>query len=238
MTLDDIDQTLQNQLTYYRERAAEYEQFYTREGRYDRGPELNASFTSDVQALQRFVDAARDESAGDVLELAGGTGFWTQRWAKRATSLTVVDGAPETLAIAKGRVGRADVHWIQANLFEWKPQWQFDTVFFGFWLSHVPPERFESFWKTVKAATKPNGRVLFVDSRFQQTSTAKDHVLTDPGATKMTRKLNDGRSFEIIKVFYKPDELKERLASLGWNFEIGTTPTYFLHGVGRRSDAP
>lgn len=192
---------------------------------------MNQSFQSDVSDLQLVVGGA--EPKGEILELACGTGFWTRQLSQYARRLTAVDGAQEMLTIAKARTERDDVEWIHANLFDWKPHKQFDLVFFGFWLSHVPPEKFDAFWKMVKAATKPDGRVLFVDSLFQPTSTAKDHDLKDPAATLTTRKLNDGRTFEIVKVFHKPEELAARLKTLGWQVEIQTTNTYFLHGIGR-----
>jgi hypothetical protein len=28
----------------------------------------------------------------------------------------------------------------------WRPDRRYDVVFFGFWLSHVPLERFAAFW--------------------------------------------------------------------------------------------
>ena len=39
----------------------------------------------------------------------------------------------------------------------------FDAVFFGFFLSHVPPSRFEPFWSVVEGLLAPDGRVFFVD---------------------------------------------------------------------------
>jgi 8-hydroxy-5-deazaflavin:NADPH oxidoreductase len=50
--------------------------------------------------------------------------------------------------------------------FNWTPTQEFDMVFFGFWLSHVPMAQFADFWQMVKVALKPNGRVFFVDSLF------------------------------------------------------------------------
>jgi demethylmenaquinone methyltransferase/2-methoxy-6-polyprenyl-1,4-benzoquinol methylase len=46
------------------------------------------------------------------------------------------------------------------------------------------------------------------------------------------RRLNDGREFEIFKVFYQPDELAGRLADLGWSATVDRTANYFLYGFG------
>ncbi len=115
------------------------------------------------------MDRAVDELAptGDVLELACGPGTWTAQLLRHARSLTAVDGAPEMLALARERVGSAEVRFIEADLFRWRPERRYDGVFFGFWLSHVPPERFEQFWELVADCLEPGGRVLFVDDAYR-----------------------------------------------------------------------
>ena len=93
-------------------------------------------------------------------------------------------------------------------MFAWQPDRQYDLVFFSFWLSHVPPERLASFLATVNRAVRPGGRVFLINSRFEQTSTAKDAPLRDDEHIYRTRKLNDGSKFTIVKVFYEPDDLR------------------------------
>jgi hypothetical protein len=39
--------------------------------------------------------------------------------------------------------------------------WTINLLFFSFWLSHVPPARFEEFWALVRGALKPEGRAFF-----------------------------------------------------------------------------
>ena len=53
----------------------------------------------------------------------------------------------------------------------------------------------------------------------------------------LRRRLNDGREFQIYKVFYNPAELAGRLRGLGWQFDIRQTDTYFLYGSGHRLSA-
>jgi demethylmenaquinone methyltransferase/2-methoxy-6-polyprenyl-1,4-benzoquinol methylase len=85
---------------------------------------------------------------GDVLELACGTGRWTERLARRARTLTAVDAAPEMLAIARQRAP-ATVALVEADLFAWRPERSYDAVVFCFWLTHVPPSRLAAFWTLV-----------------------------------------------------------------------------------------
>ena len=54
--------------------------------------------------------------------------------------------------------------------------------------------------------------MLFIDSARTERSTAADHVLPSDGEDTMTRRLDDGREFQIIKRFYDPAGLTERAA--------------------------
>src|SRR6185503_7172924 len=108
-----------------------------------------------------------------------------------------LDGSPEMLALNAARLRSPRVRYIEADLFQWQPTEQFDTVFFGFWLSHVPAERFEAVWQLVHSCLAPGGRVFFVDSRRDPTSTAIDHRLPESEATLLRRRLNDGREFQV-----------------------------------------
>ena len=226
------DDLLQQQIAYYRARAGEYDEWFLRQGRYDRGPDLNQRWFDEIAVAARALAAF--QPTGDVLELAAGTGLWTQHLARTATSVTCVDSAPEALALNRERLAGANVRYLQADLFDWQPDRRYDAVFFSFWLSHVPPERFEPFWEMARAALKPApaGRVFFVDALYDDTSTARDHRLEGAHATTLTRRLNDGREYRIVKVFHKPDELARRLGALGWNTSVTPTGRYFYVGQG------
>jgi len=230
--MNSMDSALAEQVAYYRARAPEYDQWWLRQGRYDRGPELNAAWFAEgaqvVAALEAF------QPCGSILEIACGTGIWTQRLLPFATTLTALDASPEVLALNAARLRSNRVRYVTANVFQWRPEEKFDTIFFGFWLSHVPPERFEVFWELTQACLAPDGRVFFVDSRPDPVSTAKDHSPSDPAGVTIRRRLNNGREFEIFKIFYEPAQLAVQLRGFGWNFEVRQTPRYFLHAAGQR----
>jgi demethylmenaquinone methyltransferase/2-methoxy-6-polyprenyl-1,4-benzoquinol methylase len=224
-------ETIQQQIEYYRARAGEYDEWFLRLGRYDHGPDLNAQWFAEAGAVAAALDAFGP--AGEVLEFACGTGLWTGRLATAATRVTAVDASAQMLAINRARVRSPAVTYIDADVFAWEPPAHaFDVVFFSFWLSHVPPERFKAFWAIVRRALRPGGRFFLIDSRHEPTATAVDDRLPGRTATTLTRRLNDGREFEIIKVFYEPNSLRERLAELGWVAVAHQTPTYFLYAFG------
>jgi SAM-dependent methyltransferase len=222
---------LRQQLDYYRARAGEYDEWFLRRGRYDRGPEATARWFAEVEVVAVALDSFKPEA--EVLELACGTGLWTVRLLPHAARVTAVDALVEVLALNMARVASPTVHYVVADLFTWEPPAHaFDVVFFSFWLSHVPPERFDEFWGMVRRALRPGGRFFFIDSRHEPTSTATDHHLPERTGTTLTRRLNDGREFEIVKVFYEAGVLKQRLARLGWAADIRETPAYFVFGSG------
>ena len=226
--MDDLQRMLAHQIAYYRARAGEYDEWFLRQGRYDHGPELNQLWFDEVAevraALERFAPA------GQVLELACGTGLWTEQLLRYTNQLTALDASPEVLALNRQRVGTEAVRYLQADLFEWQPDQRYDAVFFSFWLSHVPEERFAAFWQMVARALKPGGRVFLVDSRYETTSTARDHQLGPADAGRVKRRLKDGSEYEIVKIFYHPAELSARLRGLGWWARLHETEHYFLFG--------
>jgi ubiquinone/menaquinone biosynthesis C-methylase UbiE len=225
------DALLKEQLDYYRARAGEYDQWWLRAGRFDRGAEANARWFAEAAALEQVLE--HFEPRGNVLELACGTGLWTRHLVKHAASLTAVDAASEVLAINRARVDDPRVEYLEADLFEWAPPpARYDACVFGFWLSHVPDDRFATFWSSVRAALRPHGRVLFIDSKRTDRSTAADHLLPGEDEQTMTRRLDDGREFQIVKRFYDPAALQRELDELGWDFEIGSTGEFFIYGIG------
>lgn len=228
------DAVLSEQLEYYRARAAEYDKWWLREGRFDRGPEANARWFAEAAELERVL--ARFDPRGEVLELACGTGLWTRRLVDHAAHVTAVDAAPEVLAINRARVGHPAVTYVEADLFDYRPDpGAYDACVFTFWLSHVPEERFAAFWDMVAAALAPDGRVFFIDSARTEASTAADHRLPGAGEATMIRRLDDGREFQIVKRFYDPDELTAELTDLGWEVQIGRTDEFFIYGAASRA---
>jgi ubiquinone/menaquinone biosynthesis C-methylase UbiE len=226
-------QVLTEQIAYYRARAGEYDQWFLRQGRYDRGSEINQRWHDQVQIVREALDLFRP--TGDVLELACGTGLWTQQLAKHADHLTAVDASSECLDICRSRLVHPNLDYVEADLFNWSVPRRFDSVFFAFWLSHVPHEQFDSFWRLVRAALKPGGRVFFVDSLPHTESRAKDHAPADPAGTVQTRRLNDGREFRVVKIFYEPARLDERLREMGFTPVIQRTEEFFIYGSARET---
>jgi SAM-dependent methyltransferase len=210
------DQLLAQQRAYYSALAPQY---------LDQGLDL-PGFDELTDALDAF------RSAGSVLELACGPGFWTNRLLRNASDVTAVDASPEMLAIAASRVpSGARVRFVEADLFTWEPDRRYDVVFMGFWLSHVPAERFESFWGVVAAALAPSGRVFFADDAYR----TPDELIEGPASSTIQRRTPDGTAYRIVKVPHEPADLERRLREIGWDLTVTPTVGPFFWGAGNRT---
>ena len=124
------------------------------------------------------------------------------------------------------------MRFIQADLFAWEPDRRYDVVFFGFWLSHVPPGRFEPFWSLVVAdCLKPQGRVFFADDAYR----TPGEFVEGPASPVIRRQLNDGSSYRLVKVPHQPADLQEQLRRIGWHITVTPTAGPFYGGAGSRS---
>ena len=220
----DAASLLASQRTYYDARADEYGD--------ESRPDRNAPGLMPINLGRALVDEFAP--TGDVLELACGTGFFTRELARHAGSLTAVDASPRLLAINRARVDAPNVTYVQADLFAWAPDRRYDAVFFGFWLSHVPPDVLADFWALVRRCLAPGGRVAFVDEDARAAS--QDEGYATDGVPAARRRLSDGRQFEIVKVFWWPDALENRLRALGWDVSVWAVGETFLYGADRRKE--
>lgn len=203
---------LDEQIAYYRAIADEYE-----------------DHSIDVPGKAELLAAIHTfRPTGDVLELACGPGRWTEHLATSARSLTAIDASPEMLRRAMGREATDSVRFIEADLFTWEPTRRYDAVFFGFWISHVPDERFEAFWAMVARCLNPGGQVFFADDHHR----TEAELIEGEDSPVVERRLNDGTTYLAIKVPHQPAELETRLRRLGWDITVTGTPGPFYWGAG------
>ncbi len=223
----DSTRIIQDQIAYYRARAAEYDEWFYRQNRYDHGPQINQLWFDDVEQLVEAFQ--RLEPVDEALELAAGTGIWTERLVTLAHHVTVVDTSPEMIAINHSKLPSANVTYVQQDIFAWEPEREYDLVFFSFWLSHVPPERLDEFLGKVRRAVRHGGRLFLIDSRFEQTGAARNNPLIEDEETYRTRILNDGSEYTIVKVYYQPELLRQSLAQAGFDAVVRFTDRYFIY---------
>lgn len=211
-----LEELLDEQVAYYRAIAPEYERQVL-------------SYSGIAAEVSEALDAFRP--TGSVLELAAGPGLWTTHLLRHAADVTAVDASAEMIAIASARVGAGRVRFVSADLFRWRPDRRYDVVFFGFWLSHVPAERFASFWSLVADCLKPDGRVFFVDDAYR----TADELIEGAGSSTIQRRLNDGSAYRIVKVPYRPTDLEQQLDRMGWRIKVHPASDSYYWGAGNRA---
>ena len=227
-----IDKLIQEQIEYYCQRAPEYDEWFYRIGRYDRGAKNNQRWFDEIKIVQKKLQEFAPQN--EILELACGTGIWTQELLKIGDKITAIDISPESILLNKKKLKSPKVKYKKLDLFEWEPEAEYDFVFLAFWLSHVPPQKLDDFLEKVGRSVKSGGRIFIVDSQFHATSTARNHQIKDDGKIYQSRKLNDGRTFQVIKVYNSAEYLASKLKKFGFEMEANTTERYFVYPLGTK----
>ena len=188
---------------YYARRAAEYERVYQK-------PERQA----DLRRIEALVSTAFPGAR--VLEVACGTGYWTQFIARSAGHVLATDVSPEVLAVAGQKdYGACQVERVRSDAYSLaNVPAGFDAGFHGFWWSHVPVERVAEFLSTFHAKLRPNAKVVMIDNRYVEGSSTPLSRRDDRGNTYQLRTLADGSGHEVLKNFPSPDDLTRALAPL------------------------
>lgn len=216
--MEETSDILAEQLRYYRDGAEQYD---------DANRSLLLASDDDGEsrragrrAALRALSVARGRS---VLELAGGTGIYTEPLARLAHSLTVVDASPESLVLNRRRTdGIAAVRYVEADIFAWEPADRYEVVVCAFWLSHVPRSLFESFWTLVEACLTATGTVVVIDARApvgDAPSSGKENFFSEDriDGSVSVRCLPDGSAHRIVRILWHPDQLTTELGRLGWD---------------------
>jgi len=202
---------------YYARRAAEYEAIYAK-------PERQADLAS-LRSRMAALFAGRS-----VLEIACGTGYWTEVVAPHVRSITAVDYAEETLAIARSKRYPANrVEFKQGDAYA-LPDFgrSHDALFAIFWWSHVPLARLDAFLAGVSRAVAPGAVVAFLENRYVEGSSTPVSRRDAEGNTYQTRKLDDGSSHEVLKNFPSAQEMRVRLGRFGDDVRFTDYEYYWL----------
>jgi cyclopropane fatty-acyl-phospholipid synthase-like methyltransferase len=193
---DDIE-------TYYARRADEYDRIYLL-------PERQPDLQRLREVLLAFGDGRR------LLEIACGTGYWTEVAAPVAAGIVATDAVEEVLAVARGRVVHQQrATFVCADAFGLDSvAGEFDAAFAGFWWSHVGRERLAEFLVKLQRRLGA-GNLLFFDNRFVVGSSTPISRTDDAGNSYQHRVLADGSEYEIIKNYPSAAEIRSIVADVG-----------------------
>lgn len=134
------------------------------------------------------------------------------------------------LDVNRAKVADRAVRSLAADLFNWKPPHAYDVVFFGYFLSHVPQGQFEPFWSLVARSLRASGRVFFGDE-VDHGICNEAWIDRDRGVVQRT--LTDGSRHRAVKVLWRPGDLRNRPAELGWYASVHAEGPFYWGTAAR-----
>jgi SAM-dependent methyltransferase len=202
---------------YYAKRAVEYERIYDK-------PERQRDLAALKERLRRMLSGRR------VLELACGTGYWTQVIAPVAAQVTALDVNEEVLDIARAKnYPPVRVQFMRADCTA-PPDLgrRHDALFAGFWWSHVPLQRLDGLLAASAAAVAPRALIAFLDNRYVAGSSTAIARRDAQGNSYQLRTLGGGSTHEVLKNFPAESELIRRTVNSGWGANVELYEHYWL----------
>ena len=202
---------------YYAKRANEYERIYEK-------PERQ----HDLGILRKLC--AKTFAGQDVLEIACGTGYWTQAVSQTAKLITATDINEEVLQIACSKKYGCEVHFQKANAFDLSPapQNNFTAGLAAAWWSHLRKSQIKSFLLHFHRLFPPGSMMVFMDNRFVLGSSTPISRTDDEGNTYQLRKLEDGSKHEVLKNFPDENEVRAVIGASAAEIRRAELPYYWF----------
>ncbi len=201
-----------NMISYYGQRAGEYETIYTQ-------PERRSDLQKLAGILQKIFKGKK------LLEIACGTGYWTEKISWTADSIYASDINTSVLEIAAAKkYYPAKVEFRIADLYKIAHDKKEQSLFAGFIWSHIKLQDLPAFIETVNALVEKGGTIVFVDNRYVEGSSLPISGIDEEGNSYQLRELEDGTIHKIVKNFPSPSFIKD---TLGNNSSVKITELEF-----------
>ena len=152
----------------------------------------------------------------DVLEVACGTGYWTEAIAEVATHLTATDINEKMLAVTRERLKEFDnVEFIQMDAYTLdKVEGLFSAAFAHWWWSHIPKTKIRSFLETLHTRLEDGSPVLFSDHLPDYCGVGFKISYNDDGDRIEERIMTNGNKHYVIKNFLTEEEAQQHLSGI------------------------
>lgn len=208
----------QNLTSYYRDRAKEYDQVY----------QIPAEQEDLAKATAIIQQIFQNKS---VLEIACGTGYWTEQIAQTASSILATDINESVIAIARKRDLSDHVHFEVADMYQLKSAGNFDGLFGGFIWSHILLQDLDNWLIKIKQLLVMESPIVFIDSKpVEGTSHDKSRItrIDEFGNTFQTRKLENGTTHEVLKNFPDQQFLVDKLSLIATDIHFIELDHYWI----------
>ncbi len=168
-----------------------------------------------IKHIEPFIDGR------DVLEIACGTGNWTQVLAERAGSVLATDINAPVIEIAqlksymnmRVRFEIADAYALG------EVDGTFNAAFAADWWSHIPRSMITAFVEGLHNRLRPGANVVFIDMLPRPELELELYHRDDEGNLVRQRRLPDGSEFHVVKNFPTEKELKDIFNGIANNIE-------------------
>lgn len=206
----------EKQISYYAQRAHEYEKIYHK-------PERQEDLRKLELLLPQWVEAK------SVLEIGCGTGYWTQFMSQTAKSILASDINEAMLEIARSK-SYPNIPEFMALDYEQldEIEGQYDFIFAGFVVSHIRRENLTDFLSKLSRRLKRGGEIIFMDNAFVEGSNTPISETDKHGNTFQERSLEDGSKYKVLKNFYETADWNNEVNNLIDFAKIGLTYFYLL----------
>ncbi|HPR01066.1 MAG TPA: methyltransferase domain-containing protein [Saprospiraceae bacterium] len=204
--------------TYYNDRAREYDKVY----------EIPDEQEDLLKSAVLFQNIFADKS---VLEIACGTGYWTEKISKTANSIFATDINEIVIDIARTRKFNSNVVFQVADMNCLSIDKKFDGLFGGFIWSHILLQDLDNFLLRLKGLLNENAKIAFIDSKqVEGTNHDRKRItrIDQYGNTFQTRTLENGTTHEVLKNFPSKQFLTDKLLQISTEVEIIELEHYWI----------
>jgi SAM-dependent methyltransferase len=198
---------------YYAQRAPYYDSIYQKE---ERQEDLQSARTWLIHALQ----------GKHILELACGTGYWTDALAPAATSILATDINQEMLDLASIKLAKhARVSLASADAFDLAHESaisgkDLNACFAGFLWSHIKREDQHDFLVQLRSVLGAGSALVLIDNRYVEGESAPIARTDLQNNTYQIRVQEDGQRVEIVKNFPTDSFLRKKLANFARDIRV------------------
>ena len=204
--------------TYYNDRAREYDKVY----------EIPDEQEDLIKSAVLFQNIFANKS---VLEIACGTGYWTEKISKTANSIFATDINEIVIDIARTRKFNSNVVFQVADMNCLSIDKKFDGLFGGFIWSHILLQDLDNFLLRLKGLLNENAKIAFIDSKqVEGTNHDRKRItrIDQYGNTFQTRTLENGTTHEVLKNFPSKQFLTDKLLQISTEVEIIELEHYWI----------
>lgn len=203
-------------ISYYKDRAKEYEKIYSK-------PERKCDLLLAEQILQEIFIGK------NVFEIACGTGYWTLKISVTAKYILATDINESVIEIAKSKnYSPSKVNFQIVDIFDLTNIQKHENLFGGFIWSHIKLQDLDNLINAVNSHVQKNGTIVFMDNNYVEGSNLPLTDKDDYGNTYQTRTLKNGTIHKILKNFPTENFIRERLSNKAMDIKFFNLQYYWI----------